>query len=68
MISLKGSALVLRIQVMYVEYIESGYHLPLKFIPPPHTQRYLHLVESHENFVDEAIGSLKIHYIVRVDV
>ena len=51
-----------------LECIESGYRLSLKFIPLPHTQHNHHSVESHQSFVDEAIGnSKKNHCVIRVD-
>ena len=51
-----------------LECIKSGYRLPLKFLPPPHTQHNHHSVQSHQSFVDEAIGSLKKNRcVIRVD-
>ena len=40
-----------------LECIENGYHLPLKFLPPSHSQTNHKSAELHHEFVDEAIQS-----------
>ena len=41
-----------------LECIEKGYRLPLKFIPPSHSQSNHKSAELHHEFVDEAIQNL----------
>ena len=41
-----------------VDCIENGYRLPLKFLPPPHSQSNHKSAELHHEFVDEAIQKL----------
>jgi len=41
-----------------LDCIESGYHLPLKFIPPSWSQPNHQSARSHRDFVDEVVESL----------
>ena len=51
-----------------LKYIENGYHLPFKFLPPPHNQCNNESTETHQKFVDEAVqGLLRNRCIRRVE-
>ena len=51
-----------------IECIEKGYRLPLKFLPPPHSQGNHKSTEIHHKFVDEAIQNLvQNRCVIRVD-
>ena len=48
-----------------LEYIENGYRLLFKFLPPLHSQRNNKSIETHQKFVDEAVQSLLINKCIR---
>ena len=53
---------------LIIDCLENGYHLPLKFLPPPHSQSNHLSAENHSQFVDEAVQSLLINCcVVRMD-
>ena len=47
------------------EYIENGYRLLFKFLPPSHNQCNNKLTETHQQFVDEAVHSLLANRSIR---
>ena len=47
-----------------IDYIENGYRLPLKFVPPPYSQWNHKSVELHSEFVNEAVQKLIINRCV----
>ena len=56
---------VLQASPPVIDCIENGYRLPLKFLPPPHSQGNHKSAELHHKFVDEAIQ--KLVQIIKVD-
>ena len=59
---------VLQAPPSILECIENGYSLPLKFLPPPHSQTNHKSAELHHEFVDEAIQNLvQNRCIIRMD-
>ena len=48
-----------------LEYIENGYRLPFKFLPPSHSQRNNKSTETHQKFVTEAVQSLLMNRCIR---
>ena len=56
---------VLKAPDTVLEYIQNGYRLPFRFLPPSHNQCNSKSTETHQKFVDEAVLSLLTNRCIR---
>lgn len=56
---------VLKAPDTVLEYIQNGYCLPFRFLPPSHNQCNSKSTETHQKFVDEAVLSLLTNRCIR---
>ena len=56
---------VLKAPDTVLNFIQNGYHLPLRFLPPSHKQQNNNSTVIHKEFVDDAVQSLLTNRCIR---